>query len=326
VIRSMSLLALGVSALLSLAGQASAQIIVPGGKVPPIDGIPPQLQKQLQEIFQRAAAGQGQPGIRGGKAGMRWGGLRLEKASPELQTQLGLEANEGLVIAAVDPNSVGAKAGVKASDVLLKIGATPVPNDAVGFAKLVKDQKENEPLDLVVIRNGKEQTIKAAKMPALVQNVVGPGGGIRGGGGFGGLGGIGGAGGAPGLPGMPGIAFGGLQTGKLKKLHVELEIDGAEVIRDQDGDTFSGKYVKGDLKITLSGKLENGQSKISEITIQEGKDSKKYTSPKEVPAQHRAAIQQMLPSPFTNLMIMPAIPNLQGFPGLPDVSPFFDKR
>ena len=251
-------------------------------------------QRNLSQAF--AAAGRR----------FRWGGLRLEKPSPDLQAQLGLEENEGLVIGAVDPNSIGDKAGVKANDVLLKIGAAQVPNDAAGFAKLVKDQKADEPIDLVVVRKGKEETIKGAKMPALVQNVVGPG--------------VGGAGIArmPGIvgPRIPALPLNPLMPGKLDKLHMEMSVNGAKVVKDQEGDKFTGHYVKDELKISVAGKIENAQNRISEITVQQGKEMTKYTSLNDVPAQHRAAIQQLLPSPFVNLMTLP-FPDMQAFPGFP---------
>jgi hypothetical protein len=311
------LLALSLSVFLALIGQASAQIIVPGG-VPQPNANTEALKKVAEALAQR-----------GGKPALHWGGARLEKVSPELQTQLGLEENAGLVVAAVDANSIGAKAGLKANDVLVKIGAKDVPGDPVGFANLVKDLGEKVQIDLVVVRKGKQETIKGAKMPALVQSGGIGGGGIGGRGGLGGIG-IGGAPGFPGMPGigggLPGIGFGGMHAGKVKKFHIELEINGADVIRDQDGDTFTGTYAKGDLKISVTGKLENGQAKLSEITVQEGKESKKYTTSRDVPAKHHDAIRQLLPSPLTNLMIFPAIPNLQGFPGLHDLPGFDNKR
>jgi hypothetical protein len=305
---------LGATMLLPTANYASAQIIIGGAggaKLPKLDGVPPELQKQLEEAFQRAGAGQG-GGFRGGWAGMSWGGLRLEKPAAELQTQLGLEANEGLVVASVDPNSVGAKAGVMASDVLVKIGDKSVPNDHSAFIKLVKDQKENEPMDLVVVRKGKQETLKGAKMPALVQNV----------GGRGGNGGFGGFGGRPPI-GFPRIQInpGGLPInpflggGKLDKLHLEMTVNGAKLVKDQDGDKFSGSYTKGELKITVAGTTENLQNKISEITVQEGKEAKKYANLQDVPAQHRAAVQQLLPSPLAGMMMLP-FPNLDELQGL----------
>jgi PDZ domain len=287
--RKLSLLSVGLCVVVSVTDQASAQT--------------PDLQKQLQEAFQRAAAAQAQPGVRGGRSQLRWGGVRLEKPSPELQAQLGLEEKVGLVVAAVDPTSAGDKAGLKVNDVLLKIGATPVPNDVAGFAKLVKDQKADDPVDLVVIRKGKEETLKGAKMPAQVQNTVVGGGVGR-------------------LPGIVGPRIPPLQInpllmpGKLDKLHMEMTVNGAKVVRDQDGDKFTGSYVKDELKINVAGKIENGQNKISEITVQQGKETSKYTTVNDVPAQHRPMIQQLLPSPFANLMTLP-FPDMPAFPAFP---------
>ncbi len=284
--RKLSLLAIGVCGVLSLTSQAPAQT--------------KPIQKQLEEALRREGIVPDQPGIRGGRTHLRWGGLRLEKPSADLQGQLGLEENEGLVVAAVDVNSIGAKAGLKANDVLVKIGATQVPNDPAGFAKLVKDQKANEPIDLVVVRLGKEETIKGAKMPALVQSI---------GGGIGRMPGIVG----PRIPVMP---INPLMPGKLDKLHMEMTVNGAKLVKDQDGDKFTGNYVKDELKISVAGKIENGQNKISEITVQQGKETRKYTSVNDVPAQHRAMIQQLLPSPFANLMTLP-FPDMPAFPGFP---------
>ena len=137
---------------------------------------------------------------------------------------------------------------------------------------------------------------------------------------MGGIGGIGGIGGAGGIGRMPmGLPLHLLQPGKLTKLHMEISTNGGKIVKDQDGDKFTGEYSKDELKIAVKGTLENGLPKIGEITVQEGKESKKYNSAKDVPAQHRAILQQLLPSPFTNLMMMPMIPlDLPLFPGIDD--------
>ena len=88
-------------------------------------------------------------------------------------------------------------------------------------------------------------------------------------------------------------------------------------------DQFSGEYTKDDLKITVSGKVENGQAKPAEITVTEGRETKKYTSLRDVPAQHRLVIQQLMPSALNNSMLLPLNQNLlelqdllPAFPGL----------
>jgi hypothetical protein len=80
-----------------------------------------------------------------------------------------LPEDEGLVVTAVDANSTGEQAGLKAKDVLVKIGAKAVPSDSTRLAKLLTDQNLAEPIDLVVLREGREETIKEAKMPNVMQ-------------------------------------------------------------------------------------------------------------------------------------------------------------
>jgi hypothetical protein len=303
-----------------LASQASAQIIVPGlPQLPKAGGAKElqDLQKQLQkalEMQRRELEGLQQQPAAGDNA-IRWGGIKLNKADANLRQQLGLDEKEGLVIASVDPNSAGDKAGLKANDVLIRINDKSVPNDLDGFTKLVKDQKVDQAATLVVVRMGKEETIKGAKMPELVQGapVPGPRRGVAG---------------RPGIAGAFIIPLRGINPkgkpnppapGKINKMHLERTIDGAKVVNKIDGDQFSGEYSKDDLKITVSGKIENGQAKPGEITVTQGKEAKKYANAAEVPAQYQDAYRQCLPpaSPFNGFLF-------PDFPGLPPIPRFDD--
>lgn len=328
-IRKSLLLALGAGALLAFVAPASAQVIVPNfpqPKLPKLDGLPPELQKEFEKLQKDIELMQlqlnNQPGGIGG--GMRWGGVHLKKPTMADQQKFGLPENEGLIVTGVDANSMGEKAGLKASDVLVKLNDKAVPNDANGFAKLVKDMKADD-IDIVVLRDGKEQTIKGTKMPAIVQNIGGAGG-------IGRPGGLGGILIGPRIqiknprinpnPNIPNIV---IPQGNLENLHLEMTINGGKYVRDQKGNDFSGEYSKDELKITVAGKLENGVAKVSEITIREGKaEAKKYASIADTPGQHRAIIQQLMPSNTVGgaggagggLFQFPMIPELQpGFPG-----------
>jgi membrane-associated protease RseP (regulator of RpoE activity) len=250
---------------------------------------------------------------------MRWGGVQLKKVTPELQQKLGLPENEGLLVVAVDANSAGAAAGLKANDVLVKINTKAVPSDANGLSKLLTEQKANEPLELVVLRDGKEETLKGARMPTLLQvgPILGPGG-VR-----------------PGIVLPPPIRIdlnrrlpmiNPLQPGTITNLHIEMNVNGAKIIRDQKGDQFSGEYSKDDLKITVSGKIENGQGRATEITVTQGKETTKYANLKDVPAQHQRTLQQLMPSPLQNMMLFPMLPGLPDFPpGILPVFPEFER-
>jgi hypothetical protein len=92
------------------------------------------------------------------------------------------------------------------------------------------------------------------------------------------------------------------------------------VSRKQTSEQFSGSYEKDELKITVSGKMENDRPVLAEITVQEGKESKKYTKLSEVPAQHRTTIQQhLMPSSGNGLPLLKGFPMLPSFPGIPGI-------
>ena len=303
--RKFLLLALTASAVLSLANQASAQKVPPGQPVPNLDGLPEELQRRIQQMIGEAQRQKGRPAEFGPV--LAWGDARLTPVDAKLQEKLGLPENEGMVVTVVAPNSAAQRAGLKVDDVLVKINNKAVPTGIEEFVKLVKDQKQDEAIDLVVVRNGKEETLKGARMPAVAQT---GGGGRR-----------------PAVPNFPFPAFpnnpGRLPNNPffpagIEYMRLEMTVNGAKFVREIKVDQFSNEYSKGELKITLSGKMENGLPRPTEITVQEGKDLKKYTSPKEVPAQHRPILQQLMPSPLMNMLLMPQmLPNFRDFPGLP---------
>ncbi len=62
----------------------------------------------------------------------------------------------------------------------MKINDKPAPSDSVSFADLVKQQKSNEAMEIVVVRDGQEETLKAAQMPQTVQEAPVGGRGLPG--------------------------------------------------------------------------------------------------------------------------------------------------
>jgi PDZ domain len=233
---------------------------------------------------------------------LTWGGAHLIKATPEMQTKLGLEETEGLVVAAIEPNTDGEKAGLKVNDVLIKVGDKSVPNDAARFSQLFKDRKPTDPVDLVVVRDGKQQTLKGAKMPAAAQMPTGPGDKRINVNPFFQI--------DPFIPINPRMPF---VRPVVKKLHLETEVDGASVIRDQTLEKFSGEYSKGELKITVDGKFENGLAKPGEITVTQGKEMKKYAL-RDTPLPIRLLVQQhLMPSASSSIgpMLTPISPDIQ---------------
>jgi C-terminal processing protease CtpA/Prc len=92
-------------------------------------------------------------------------GARLEKPDAVLVAQLGLADGKGLVLVEVPDGSIASKAGFKTSDVLLKLDGRDVSSDVAAFTGALNDIKADAPIDAVVVRRGKEETIKGIKLP-----------------------------------------------------------------------------------------------------------------------------------------------------------------
>src|SRR5262249_58383227 len=92
-------------------------------------------------------------------------GVLIDTPGEVLADQLSLEKDKGLVIMEVVTDSAAAKAGLKAHDVLVQFDGKPVPRDPREFNKMVQDVKANTPVDVVVIRKGKQETVKGVTLP-----------------------------------------------------------------------------------------------------------------------------------------------------------------
>jgi C-terminal processing protease CtpA/Prc len=103
------------------------------------------------------------PGGPFGARGARLGAL-VAPPSETLIAQLGLPKDKGLVVEQVVPDSAAAKAGLKVHDVLLELNGKPIPSNAVELRKLLADLKPDTAVDLVIVRKGKQETIKGLKL------------------------------------------------------------------------------------------------------------------------------------------------------------------
>jgi hypothetical protein len=92
-------------------------------------------------------------------------GARLEKPSDTLIDQLDLPRGQGQVVEQLNDDSPAAKAGLKAHDILLELDGKPVSSDTREFAKQLGDIKSDKPVDAVVLRKGKKETVKNLALP-----------------------------------------------------------------------------------------------------------------------------------------------------------------
>ncbi|MCX7665622.1 MAG: PDZ domain-containing protein [Gemmataceae bacterium] len=190
-------------------------------------------------------------------------GVKLEGLPELLREHLDLPKGQGLVFTDVPAQSVAGKAGILPNDVLVEFNGKPVPNDTQEFAKIVKEVKPDTPVDMVVIRKGKKETIKEVKLPELKTAAPAPVAPL-----------------VP-FPMLPG--FGGPVEQRAAQLKVE-----------QNDSVFSVLYNVPDLRITITGMKEDGKHIVESIEIQEGKDLKKYESIDQVPEKYKSQIEKMM--------------------------------
>ncbi len=86
-------------------------------------------------------------------------GIRLERLSPVVIEQLGLEGN-GVGIAAVVNGSPAEKAGLKAHDIVVEFAGKAVSDDPADLIRRVNEAKAGARVDLVVLRKGKKVEVK----------------------------------------------------------------------------------------------------------------------------------------------------------------------
>ncbi len=137
------------------------------GAIPfPMAG-PKELEALLEELLDPNARPGGNPF--GGLPGQRAQapprlGVRVEKVPAVLVEQLDLPKDGGLVVVEVLPGTPAEKAGLKANDIILKLGDADVPTDPAAFTALVGKLKGGEKLDAVIVRKGKKETIKGIEL------------------------------------------------------------------------------------------------------------------------------------------------------------------
>jgi S1-C subfamily serine protease len=93
-----------------------------------------------------------------GKATHAYMGVGTQPVTPDLQQQYGLSRSSGLLIAEVAPNSPAAAAGLQQGDIIVKVNGEEIA-DSASLAALIRDMRPGDKVELVVDRNGAEQTI-----------------------------------------------------------------------------------------------------------------------------------------------------------------------
>jgi beta-lactamase regulating signal transducer with metallopeptidase domain len=255
-----------------------------------------ELQKQLEQNRQeiekalRQLQELGQP--LGGMQGplMLWGlkhdgrlGVHVSRPSPALADQLDLPPDQGLVIDQVLPRTPADKAGLKPHDVLLEVGGKRVPGTVEGLLRQLAQIKADQPVDVVVLRKGKKETIRGLKLAPAAPvrreanwNPFTPGTDFKALGDFKGFG-----------QGAGNMNFGGFVTPGLGN-------KGVLTTTFRSADRFTTRHQEGSLVITLTGKVADGKATLGEIRIQDGGELHKYESIDQVPERYRDKVKNLI--------------------------------
>jgi beta-lactamase regulating signal transducer with metallopeptidase domain/tetratricopeptide (TPR) repeat protein len=92
-------------------------------------------------------------------------GVAAEPLTEERAEELGLKEAKGVVVVEVLKGTPAEKAGVKEDDVILAVGGKAV-EDPAGLVTVLREAKPGAEVDVVVIRGGKKTTLKGVKLAA----------------------------------------------------------------------------------------------------------------------------------------------------------------
>ena len=87
-------------------------------------------------------------------------GVSIQPVTDDIAAALGLQKNQGEIIGRVEPGGPGAKAGLRAGDVVTAVGGTPVTPDKT-LSYLVANTAPGTSTRLDVIRDGRPTTLNA---------------------------------------------------------------------------------------------------------------------------------------------------------------------
>jgi len=198
-------------------------------------------------------------------------GIRMEKPSPVVAEQLGLEAGRGIVVAEVIAGSAAEKAGFKANDIIVEFAGKPVSDQPEEFNKLVTAAKAGEKITAVVLRKGKKVELKGIELPAAEKE-------------------------APRLnrrfP-QPRFEVKPFNFPDLPNLGALPEGGGGLSVTLNNGN-FTIKSQQDGVKYTLKGTTEDGAAKLSEAVIEANGKETKADSLEKVPAEYRPTVEKLL--------------------------------
>jgi hypothetical protein len=241
-------------------GGAGGQLPGIGGGIVPLPGIGGGLIPNLQlrpRANRLGIHGMTEPRL----------GVRLDKPSATIVDQLDLPRDQGMIVEEIRDDSAAAKAGMKQHDILLELGGKPVPSDPQAVAKLLQGIKADEAVEAVVMRKSKKETLKNLKLPKMPEQQPGknnpfrlnfeqPFGALNG-------------------------AFNGGGNGTSTSI-------------TRTNNDFTIRHEDNGVTIGIRGTVNGGTAEATDIGIQDGEKTEKYTSVDKVPEVYRDKVKDLI--------------------------------
>ena len=98
--------------------------------------------------------------MKGGTIQRGYLGVSIQPVTDDVAVALGIPKNQGEIIGRVEPGGPGARAGVRAGDVVTRVNGTAVTPDST-LSYLVANARPGSTVRLDVLRNGRSQTLNA---------------------------------------------------------------------------------------------------------------------------------------------------------------------
>jgi serine protease Do len=89
-----------------------------------------------------------------------WLGVLVQKITPELAKEFGLEGESGALVSKVAPDGPAEKAGIKRSDIIVEFDNKPI-KDLSELPRAVAETAVDKTVEVVVVRDGKRKTLRA---------------------------------------------------------------------------------------------------------------------------------------------------------------------
>ncbi|HVS34847.1 MAG TPA: M56 family metallopeptidase [Gemmataceae bacterium] len=239
--------------------------------------------RQAREQLRRAMQLQGRQGGFGGGFPINPGfpnaqpqegrlGVTVEKPGDALVNQLELPGDQGLVIRDMKPDSAAAHAGLKEYDILLELDGKPVPSNPEEFRQAVDAIKANTPVDVVVMRKGRKETIKGLSLPEAKAADAQPG--LN-----------------PNLPQFP-PNFPNIAP-NFPNINVA-NGGNVSISTSRTNDHFTTTRLEPGLIVQVTGTIDNGKAKLGQVMIQDANSINRYDCLEKTPEKFRDQAKSLL--------------------------------